>query len=124
MLDLLPTDQAVQQLVNVANPNSVTEAGVQGTMFDFTNPLVIIVIIALIALMMWKDPKRGSGGSGSGDKYKQSEVTRKEIDKANDKYQMVLRNVGTVLFEGTEAECAKWRKENVESALRNPRKKS
>lgn len=113
MLDLLQTDQAVQQLTTIANPSVVSEAGVQGTLFDLTNPLVIIVIIVVVIAMFYGDPKRGSG-SGSGDKYKSTEVMRKEIDKDADRYQMVLRSSGQILFEGTEAECKKWRKDNVE----------
>ena len=109
MPNLLPTDQAVQQLVAMTSPTPISETGVQGTMFDLTNPLVILAIIALIALMLWKDPKRGGGSKSSGDKCKASEVTRKQIDKNSGRYQMILRSDGTVLFEGTEAECSKWR---------------
>lgn len=119
-MELMPLNDAVQQLTTITNP-TITGGGVSGTTFDFTNPLVILVVIVLIALMCWHEPKRGSGGSGNGDKYMASQVQKKEVDKAADRYQMVLRSNGRVLFEGTSAECSNWRKENVET-LRNPRK--
>lgn len=97
------------QLVS-AGKDAAFEGGTLGAGLDLSNPFVWIIAIVLIALMCY-----GSESSkGSGKKYKSSEVKRQEVDKSADKYEMVEKATGKVLFSGTSDECAKWRKENVE----------